>query len=85
MGHNGRHPKDWLSGNPTVQRAEQAAGTSEVVASFADAFTSVSVLAEPLCRQVAPVCRLFLMWFYGHLTCLVFLRSRIQKFGFCEG
>ena len=36
VGHNGRHPKNWLSGVP-----------SEVVASFADAFTSVSVLAEP--------------------------------------
>ena len=26
-GHNGRHPKNWLSGNPTVQPAVQAAGT----------------------------------------------------------
>ena len=27
-GHNGRHPKNWLSGNPTVQPAVQAAGTN---------------------------------------------------------
>ena len=47
MSHTGRHPKNWLSGIPTAQRTVQAAETSEVVASFADAFTSVSVLAEP--------------------------------------
>ena len=47
VGHNGRHPKNWLSGIPTVQRTVQTAETSEVVVSFADAFTSVCVLAKP--------------------------------------
>ena len=47
VGHTERHPENWLSGNPSVQFAVQAAETSEVVASFADAFTSVSVLTKP--------------------------------------
>ena len=47
VSHTGRHPENWLSGTPTVQCTVQTAETSEVVASFADAFTSVSVLAEP--------------------------------------
>ena len=40
-------PKNGFSCIPTVQFAVQAAETSEVVATFADAYTSVSVLAEP--------------------------------------
>ena len=47
VGHNGLHPKNWLSGITTVQRTVQTAETSEVVVSFADAFTSVCVLAKP--------------------------------------
>ena len=42
--HTGRHPETWLSG---ITTAVQAAGTSEVVASFADAHTSASVLTKP--------------------------------------
>ena len=73
VSHTGRHPEDWFSGIPSVQSAVQAAETTEVVASFADAHTSVSVLADfarrhhgsrgshLLCRQVAPVCRPFLL------------------------
>ena len=47
MGHTGRHPENWLSGISSVQFAVQAAETSEVVESFADAFTSDSVLTKP--------------------------------------
>ena len=47
VSHTGRHSQNRLSGIPTVQCAVQAAGTSEVVASSADALTSVCVLAEP--------------------------------------
>ena len=45
VSHIGRHPKNWLSGIPTVQG--EAAGTSETVAFFVDAVTSVTVLAKP--------------------------------------
>ena len=45
MGHNGRHPKTGFQVTPLY--SELAAGTSEVVASFADAFTSGCVLTEP--------------------------------------
>ena len=44
---DGHHPKNWFSGIPTVQGAVQAAETSKVVASVADAFTSVTVLTTP--------------------------------------
>ena len=44
---DGHHPKNRFSGIPTVQRAVQAVETSEVVASVADAFTSVTVLTTP--------------------------------------
>ena len=47
LSHSGRHPENWLSGIPSVNFAVQAAETSEVVASFADAFTSVSALPKP--------------------------------------
>ena len=47
VSHTGRQPKNWLSCIPSVQFAVQAAETSEVVAFFADAFTSVCVLAQP--------------------------------------
>ena len=47
MSHTGRHPENWLLGIPSVQLAVQAAETSDVVAFVADAFTSVTVLAEP--------------------------------------
>ena len=41
------HPENWLSGIPTVQCTVQAAGTSEVVASFSVARSSASVLTKP--------------------------------------
>ena len=44
---DGHHPKNWFSGIPTVHGAVQAAETSGVVASAADAFTSVTVLTTP--------------------------------------
>ena len=44
---DGHHPKNWFSGIPTVQGAVQAAEISEVGASVADAFTSVTVLTTP--------------------------------------
>ena len=47
VSHNGRHPENWLSGVPSVQKAVHSAETSEVVASFADAFTSASALTKP--------------------------------------
>ena len=47
VSHTGRHPKNWLSGIPSVQSAVQVAETSKVVASLADAYTPVSVLAKP--------------------------------------
>ena len=40
-------PRTRFSGIPTVQQTVQTAETSEVVVSFADAFTSVCVLAKP--------------------------------------
>ena len=67
----GRHPEDWLSGVPSVQSAVQAADTSEVVASFADAHTSVSVLAEPALPSDVTAAEglafsaAILLWFYG--------------------
>ena len=64
VSHTGRHPEDWLSGTSSAQFAVQAAENSEVVASFADAFTSVSVLASLpwlSVRQVVAVCRFFLL------------------------
>ena len=47
VSHTGLHPKNWLSGITTVHCTVQAEETSEAVASLADAYTSVSVLAKP--------------------------------------
>ena len=45
-GHDGRHPKNWLSGNPTVQLAVQAAETNLEGAAFVEVSTSSVTTAQ---------------------------------------
>ena len=76
-GHNGRHPKNWLSGNPTVQPAVQAAGTNlkdtafdEVGASaVANAQTPQPGNAGPLDDLSAgPFTERVALWLHGTFT-----------------
>ena len=55
-GHNGRHPKNWLSGDPSVQRAVQAAGTNLKDTAFDEVGASAVANAQtPQSGNVGPL------------------------------
>ena len=55
-GHDGRHPKNRLSGNSTVQVAVQAAGTNLEGTAFVEVSTSsVTTAQTPLPGNVGPL------------------------------
>ena len=70
-GHNGRHPKNWLSGNPTVQPAVQAAGTDLKDTAFDEVGASAVANAQtPQPGSVGPLDDLstdrVALWLHGY-------------------
>ena len=91
MSRTGRHYENWLSGTPTVQCTVQTAESSEVVASVADAFTSVTVLTTPAVPGDLTAAAEFVLCvfypFYGSAlgTCLLTSRCcAVRSFPLCS-